>query len=93
MAALLARVPESTVSHLVDSVDYAVGLIGVDHVGLSSDFNHGGRLEGWQDASESWQVTAELLRRGYEEEDIAKLWGQNWLRVFEAVTDFAASQP
>ncbi len=93
MAALLARVPETTVGHLIDSVDYAVELIGIDHVGLSSDFNHGGRVEGWQDASETWQVTAELLRRGYTEEDIARLWGENWLRVFEAATEFAASQP
>lgn len=73
-----------TVADLVDSVDYAVKRIGVDHVGISSDFNHGGGVIGWANQAETPNVTAELLRRGYSEADIAKLWGGNFLRVLEA---------
>jgi membrane dipeptidase len=75
-----------TVSALVDHIDHAVNLIGIDHVGISSDFDGGGGIEGWRDASETLNVTAELLRRGYGEQHIAKLWGENFLRVWrEAV--------
>jgi microsomal dipeptidase-like Zn-dependent dipeptidase len=70
------------VSDLVDHIDYAVGLIGIDHVGISSDFDGGGGIAGWSDASETLNVTAELMRRGYSEADIAKLWGENFLRVW-----------
>lgn len=69
----------------LDAVDYAVRLIGIDHVGLSSDFNNGGGVEGFAHVGEAPNVTAELLRRGYGEQDIAKLWGGNLLRVFRAV--------
>jgi membrane dipeptidase len=72
----------ATVSDLVDHIDYAVRMIGVDHVGISSDFDGGGGVEGWMDASGTVNVTAELLRRGYSEPDIAKLWGGNFLRVW-----------
>lgn len=89
MMGLIRRVPPATMSDYVDAIDYAVDLVGIDHVGISTDFNHGGRLVGWADASESHNVTAELLRRGYGENDIAKLWGGNWLRVFEAATEYA----
>jgi microsomal dipeptidase-like Zn-dependent dipeptidase len=58
-------------------------LIGIDHVGISSDFNGGGGLKDWPDASQSINITAELLRRGYGEADIAKIWGENLLRVME----------
>lgn len=74
--------PTATVSHLVDAIDYAVELIGIDHVGISSDFNHGGGLIDWRDAGQTHNVTAELLRRGYAEADIAKLWGENFLRIW-----------
>jgi membrane dipeptidase len=77
--------PKATVKDLVDSVDYAVKRIGVDHVGLSSDFNHGGGVVGWDDEGEAAGVTAELLARGYSEADVDKLWGGNYLRVFKAV--------
>ena len=72
----------ATMAQYVDSIDYAVKKIGVDHVGISSDFNHGGGIEGWQNEGEGPNVTAELLRRGYSERDIAKLWGGNFLRVW-----------
>jgi membrane dipeptidase len=72
----------ATVAQLVDSIDYAVKKIGVDHVGISSDFNHGGGVAGWQSEAECQNVTAELLRRGYSEKNIAKLWGGNFLRVW-----------
>jgi len=62
-------------------VDYAVRRIGLAHVGLSSDFDGGGGFAGWRDASESPAITAELLRRGYREHDIAALWSGNFLRV------------
>lgn len=72
----------ATVPQLVDAVAYAVKRIGIDHVGIASDFNHGGGVTGWQNEGEAQNVTAELLRRGYSERDIAKLWGGNFLRVW-----------
>jgi membrane dipeptidase len=74
----------------VDHIDYAVRLIGVDHVGISSDFDGGGGVVGWNDASETFNVTHELVRRGYTEEDIRKLWGGNLLRVWREVERVAA---
>ena len=65
----------ATLPALMDHIDYAVELIGIDHVGISSDFGGGGGIDGWQDAAETPNVTAELLARGYSEEDIRKLWG------------------
>ena len=71
----------ATVADLVSHIDYAVGLIGIDHVGIASDFDGGGGIVGWNDAIETFNVTLELVKRGYAEEDIAKLWGGNLLRV------------
>ncbi|MYH32739.1 MAG: membrane dipeptidase [Gammaproteobacteria bacterium] len=82
--------PRASVKHLADHIDYAVGLIGIDHVGISSDFNGGGGIEGWDNAGETLNVTVELVRRGYSEEQIARLWGGNLLRVMEAVESVAA---
>lgn len=76
--------PEATLTDYVDSIDYAVKKIGIDHVGISSDFNDGGGVIGWQNVSQNRNVTAELIQRGYSDEDIAKLWGANFLRVWEA---------
>ncbi len=75
----------ATVDDLVDAIDYAVRRIGIDHVGISSDFNHGGGVIGWKDESEAPNVTEVLVRRGYTEDQIAKLWGANFLRVFREV--------
>lgn len=73
------------VADYVDHIDYLVKTIGLDHVGISSDFDGGGGVEGWRDASESFNVTLELVKRGYTEQEIAKLWGENLLRVLDEV--------
>ena len=73
--------PSANVKDFVDHIDHAVKLIGIDHVGISSDFDGGGGVDGWNNAGESLNLTVELVRRGYSEEDIAKLWGGNLLRV------------
>ncbi|WP_454760546.1 dipeptidase [Caulobacter segnis] len=83
--AVNALLPKATVKDFVDSIDYAVKRIGVDHVGIASDFNHGGGVVGWANEGEAANVTAELVRHGYSEADIDKLWGGNWLRVFRKV--------
>ena len=80
-----AVAPPVDVSDFVDHIDYIVELIGVDHVGISGDFDGGGGVTGWADASESFNVTLEMVRRGYSEEDIAKIWGENVLRVLDEV--------
>jgi membrane dipeptidase len=90
MAEIDAMYPPANVEDFVDHIDHAVELIGIDHVGISSDFDGGGGLEGWNDASEAANVTAELVRRGYSDEEIAKLWGQNLLRVWREVEAVAA---
>lgn len=73
------------VGDFVDHIDYMVKLIGIDYIGISSDFDGGGGIEGWSDASETFNVTLELVERGYSEEDIAKLWGGNLMRVLDDV--------
>jgi membrane dipeptidase len=78
-------VPRVNLKDYVDHIDYAVNLIGIDHVAISSDFDGGGGVEGWDDASETFNVTLELVRRGYSGEDIEKLWGENTLRVWSKV--------
>ncbi|MGB5402435.1 dipeptidase [Robiginitalea sp.] len=85
--------PAVDVSDFIDHIDYMVELIGIDHVGISSDFDGGGGIEGWSDASETFNVTLELVRRGYSETDIAKLWGGNLLRVLDEVQAVAAGWP
>jgi membrane dipeptidase len=82
--------PRATVKDFVDHIDYAVKLIGVDHVGISSDFDGGGGVEGWNQASETFNVTLELVRRGYTEEQIGKMWSGNLLRVMRQVEKVAA---
>ncbi len=64
-------------------------LIGLDHVGIASDFEGGGGVTGWNDASETFNVTLELVRRGYTEQQIEKLWGGNLLRVMGEVQRIA----
>ncbi len=82
--------PRASVSDFVDHIDHVVKTIGVDHVGIASDFDGGGGVTGWEDAGETLNVTRELVRRGYSEADIAKIWGGNLLRVLEAVEKEAA---
>ncbi|MDC3196946.1 dipeptidase [Gammaproteobacteria bacterium] len=78
------------VGDFVDHVDYMVDLIGIEHVGISSDFDGGGGIKGWNDASETSNVTIELVRRGYTEEQIGMLWSGNLLRVLDDVQRVAA---
>ena len=73
------------VTDFADHIDYMVELIGIDHVGISSDFDGGGGIDRWSDASETLNVTTELVKRGYSEEEIEKLWGGNLLRVLDEV--------
>ncbi|MFV8818166.1 dipeptidase [Haliea sp. E17] len=77
--------PPVDVADFVDHIDYLVKMLGEDHVGISSDFDGGGGVSGWNDASETAAVTRELLERGYSESAIAKLWGGNLLRVMDEV--------
>lgn len=85
------KVSPVDVTDFVDHIDYLVEKIGIDHVGISSDFDGGGGIEGWADVSESLNVTVELVKRGYTEEDIAKLWGENLLRVLDQVQEVSES--
>ena len=73
------------VADYVDHIDYLVKKMGLDHVGISSDFDGGGGIYGWNDASETLNVTAELVKRGYTEAQIAQLWSGNLLRVLDDV--------
>lgn len=77
--------PPVNVADFVDHIDYLVKKIGIDHVGISSDFDGGGGIEGWNDASETFNVTLELVKRGYTEAQISKLWSGNLLRVLDEV--------
>ena len=81
--------PRATVKDFVDHIDYIVKKIGIDHVGISSDFDGGGGVDGWNDASETFNVTLELVRRGYTEEQIGKIWSGNLLRVMDQVAMIA----
>ncbi len=83
--AILEEEPKASLKDLGDAIDYAVRKIGIDHVGISSDFNEGGGVKGWENVGDTRNVTAELLSRGYSEADIAKLWGGNFLRVWAQV--------
>lgn len=81
--------PSVNVQDFVDHIDYLVNLIGIEHVGISSDFDGGGGVKGWGDASETFNVTLELVKRGYTEEQIAMIWSGNLLRVLDEVQKVA----
>lgn len=89
VAAKYPAAPTATVKDYVDHIDYAVKMIGLDHVGVSSDFDGGGGIDGYNCALESVNVTRELVRRGYTEEQISKIWSGNLLRVLEEVEQTA----
>jgi membrane dipeptidase len=92
LAELDAKYPpagRANVKDFVNHIDYAVKLIGIDHVGISSDFDGGGGIDGWNSAAEAFNVTLELVRRGYTEEQIGKLWSGNLLRVWGEVEKVA----
>ena len=71
-------------NEMLNHVDYIAKRIGVDHVGIGTDFNHGSGIVGFDDASDALNVTVELLKRGYSEDDITKIWGGNFIRVWRA---------
>jgi membrane dipeptidase len=79
----------ATVSDVVDHIDHAVKVAGIDYVGIGTDFDGGGGVDGCFDASELKNITIELLRRGYTKNEIGKIWGGNFMRVFKAVEKFA----
>mgnify|MGYP001029119345 FL=1 len=76
---------------VLNHIDYVAQRIGVDHVGIGTDFNHGSGITGFDDASEALNVTKGLLARGYSQQDIEKIWGGNFLRVFAAAAEGALS--
>lgn len=93
--ALSEKFPEerATLRDLVDHIDHVVKLVGVDYVGIGTDFDGGGGVVGCDDASEMYHVTEELLRRGYSEKDIEKIWGGNLMRVFRKVMEVSRLYP
>ena len=80
-----ARWPGATVSDMADSIDAAVKLIGVDHVGVSTDMEHAGGVVGYKTVAEAPALTAELVKRGYSERNIGKIWSGNFFRVWRDV--------
>jgi membrane dipeptidase len=81
-----------TVADCVDHIDYVKNLVGIDYVGIGSDFDGGGGLDGCADVSQFPNITAEMLKRGYTENEIRKVWGGNFFRVFSAVEEKAHSK-
>ena len=76
---------------VLNHIDYVVQRIGIDHVGIGTDFNHGSGIVGFDDASDALNVTKGLLARGYNQQDIEKIWGGNFVRVFAAAAEGATS--
>ncbi len=89
---LMRSLPKASVADLVDQIEHVVKLVGVDHVGIGTDFEHGGGVVGFMNEAEAPSVTRELLRRGYDASDIAKIWGGNYLRVWREVERVSAAQ-
>jgi len=92
MQAIDAKFPPATLKDFADHLDHAVKVAGIDHVGIGTDFDGGGGILGFNDASEAPNVTEELVRRGYSEKDIAKIWGGNLLRVWRDVEKVAGRE-
>ena len=90
MGEVMETAPPVDVADFADHIDYLVNLIGLEHVGISSDFDGGGGVYGWNSAAETFNVTLELVRRGYTEEEIGMLWSGNLLRVLDDVQRIAA---
>ena len=82
----------ATVSDAVDHIDHVVQVIGIDHVGIGTDFDGGGGIEGLRTVEEMGNLTIELVRRGYSKKDIEKIWGGNFMRVFRDVERVASNQ-
>jgi membrane dipeptidase len=84
-AEITAAVGRASVSDLVDQIDYLVKRIGIEHVGIGTDFDHGSGIVGFENEADAGNVTRELVRRGYTEEQIGRIWSGNFLRVLKAV--------
>lgn len=84
------KYPRADVKQFVNHIDHAVKIVGIDHVAISSDFDGGGGISGWNNAAETFNVTHELVRRGYTEEQIGKIWSGNTLRLWAEVEKIAA---
>ena len=82
---LRADTPEATILDAIDHLEHAIQVMGIDHVGIGTDFDGDGTVRGCADASELINFTRHLLKRRYSERDIAKIWGGNWLRVMAQV--------
>lgn len=91
LAAYAGLYPRASVTTFVNHIDYIVRRIGIDHVGVGSDFNHGAGINGFDGEDQALNVTRELVARGYLEPQIDKIWGQNFLRVLAAAE--AARRP
>ena len=89
MAEIAEKWPAASIRDFGEHIAHAVKVAGIDHVGISSDFDGGGGVVGWNSAAETFNVTLELVRRGFTEEDIAKLWSGNVLRVWAENTRLA----
>jgi membrane dipeptidase len=92
MAKIQQQYPLATLDDYLDHIQHMVQVAGIDHVGIASDFDGGGGITGWMDASETRNVTAGLRRRGFNDADIAKIWGGNLLRVWQAAIGEAARE-
>jgi len=75
----------ATVQDAVDHIDHVVQVIGIDYVGIGSDFDGGGGIDGCQSVADMKNITIELLHRGYTREEIKKIWGGNLMRVMKEV--------
>lgn len=93
MAEIEKRYPLPTLDDFVNHIEHVVKIAGIDHVGIASDFDGGGGITGWMDASQTRNVTAALRKRGFSDADIAKLWGGNLLRVWSEVERVAQHEP
>ena len=80
---------EATLADFLRHLEHAIGIAGIDHVGIGTDFDGDGTILGCRDASQMINLTRELLRRGYDTASIRKIWGENWLRVMATVQNNA----
>jgi membrane dipeptidase len=87
-----ARASDLSVADIADHIDYAVRKIGVDHVGIGTDFDGGGGVRGFMNASQTPVLTAELSKRGYDRPALKKIWGGNFLRLLRQA-EMAALTP
>ena len=83
----------ATIEDAVAHLEHAIQVMGIEHVGLGTDFDGDGGVSGFADASEAINFTVRLLRKRYSERDIALIWGGNWLRVMEQVQNKRNQQP